>query len=123
MKKFLRTLRNRWRNAMPKFFSRVCWTASLVSGSALTAHEAMKVADIQPHDWWLDIAPYLIGFSAGIAFAAKFTQKYSGKPINKADSGSPATDDTPVEIPLPSSGGTPDNPDPLDIEPLDMNDM
>lgn len=105
MKKFFFILKNRWRNAMPKFFSRVCWTCSLISGTALAAHQAMKVADIQPHDWWLDIAPYLIGFPAGIAFAAKFTQKYTGKPINKADSGSA------------------DNSDDCDIEPLDMNDM
>jgi hypothetical protein len=29
--------------------------------------------------------PYLIGFPAGIAFAAKFTQQYNGEPIKKED--------------------------------------
>ena len=81
MKKFWTTLKSRWHNAMPKFFARVCWTCSLISGSALAAHEAMQVAGIQPHQWWLDIAPYLIGVPAGMAFAAKFSQQYTGEPI------------------------------------------
>ena len=81
MKKFWTTIKSRWRNAMPKFFSRVCWTCSLISGSALAANEAMQVAGIQPHQWWIDIAPYLIGVPAGMAFAAKFSQQYTGEPI------------------------------------------
>ena len=75
-------LLSRWRNAMPKFFKRVCWTCSLISGTALAANEAMQVAGIQPHEWWTDVAPYLIGVPAGIAFASKFTQQYTGEPVD-----------------------------------------
>ena len=91
MKKFWTTIKSRWRNAMPKFFSRVCWTCSLISGSALAANEAMQVAGIQPHQWWLDVAPYLIGVPAGMAFAAKFSQKYdkNGEPIGNGVSKAP----------------------------------
>ena len=85
-------LKSRWRNAMPKFFSRVCWTCSLISGTALAANEAMQVAGIQPHQWWLDIAPYLIGVPAGMAFAAKFSQRYdkNGEPIGNDKKPHPA---------------------------------
>lgn len=81
----LKELRSRWRNAMPRFFARVCWVCSLISGTALAANEAMQVAGIQPHQWWLDVAPYLIGVPAGMAFAAKFSQRYDshGNPVDK----------------------------------------
>lgn len=77
-------LLSRWRNAMPKFFKRLCWVCSLISGTALAANEAMQVAGIQPHQWWIDVAPYLIGVPAGMAFAAKFTQTYGkdGEPVD-----------------------------------------
>lgn len=76
------TLRQRWRNHMPVFFRRLFWTCSLISGTALAANTAMQAAAVTPHDWWTDVLPYLIGFPAGIAFAAKFTQQYHGQPID-----------------------------------------
>ena len=66
----------RWHNKMPKFFSRICWVCSLVSGTALAVNAAILAAGVQPHEWWSDILPYLVGIPAGMAFVAKFTQTY-----------------------------------------------
>lgn len=78
----LDVLRQRWSNAMPKFFRVVCWTCSLISGTALAVNTAIVAGGGTPHAWWSDIYPYLIGVPAGMAFAAKFTQKYSGRPVD-----------------------------------------
>lgn len=66
-------IKTRWKRKMPKFFKCVYKACLLISGTALAGHEAIIAAGIEPHKWWLDIAPYLIGFPAGIAFACKFT--------------------------------------------------
>ena len=85
MKDFWKELRQRWRNAMPQFFKRMMWICGLISGTALAAHESMALAGIQPHQWWLDIEPYLVAVPAGAMFACKFTQSYDrdGQPISK----------------------------------------
>jgi hypothetical protein len=82
---FWQVLKNRWRNHMPKFFARMMWICSLISGTALAANEAMELANIEPHQWWIDIRAYLIAVPAGAAFACKFTQEYdkNGQPIQK----------------------------------------
>lgn len=79
---FSATLRRRWRNHMPVFFRRLFWICSLISGTALAVNTAIVAGGGTPHEWWQDIYPYLLGFPAGIAFAAKFTQQYQGKPID-----------------------------------------
>lgn len=79
---FAATLRRRWRNHMPVFFRRLFWICSLISGTALAVNTAIMAGGGTPHEWWQDIYPYLLGFPAGIAFAAKFTQQYQGKPID-----------------------------------------
>ena len=76
------TLKRRWRNHMPVFFRRVFWVCSLISGTAITANTAMLSVGAVPPAWWQDIYPYLVAFSAGMAFAAKFTQQYHGQPID-----------------------------------------
>ena len=70
---------------MPKFFKRMMRVCALISGTALAAHEAMAVAGIQPHAWWLDVEPYLVAVPAGAMFACKFTQTYGkdGEPVRK----------------------------------------
>jgi len=85
MRDFWKELKQRWRNAMPQFFKRMMWICGLVSGTALAAHESMALAGIQPHQWWLDIEPYLVAVPAGAMFACKFTQNYDrdGNPIAK----------------------------------------
>lgn len=79
--KFLKTLYSRWRNHMPVFFSRLCWTCSLISGTAIAINTSFNELGGAPQ-WWQDIHTYLIAFPAGIAFAAKFTQQYNGQPLN-----------------------------------------
>lgn len=83
MKKFWNLITSRWQNAMPKFFSRICWACALVSGTALAVNTAITAGGGTPHEWWTDIYPYLLGIPAGAAFVAKFTQNYdqSGNPI------------------------------------------
>ena len=85
MKDFWKELKTRWQNAMPRFFKRMMWICGLISGTALAAHESMAVAGIQPHEWWLDIEPYLVAVPAGAMFACKFTQNYDrdGNPVRK----------------------------------------
>lgn len=108
MKQLITTLRTRWRNHMPKFFRRVCWTASLVSGSALAVNAAFNELGATPPEWWSSISSPLIAFSAGIAFAAKFTQTYGkdGQPIQKG-----------------LEPTQPDSYNDSDIEPLSADDM
>ena len=86
MKDFWKELKARWRNAMPQFFKRMMWICGLISGTALAANEAMTVAGIEPHQWWIDIRPYLIAVPAGAMFACKFTQNYdrNGNPVSKS---------------------------------------
>ncbi len=85
MKHLWHTIRDRWRNAMPKFFRIICWTCTLISGTALAVNEAMQAGGATPHEWWNDIYPYLLGIPAGMAFVAKMTQGYDdhGNPIKK----------------------------------------
>lgn len=75
-------LKKRWTNAMPRFFRVICWASALVSGTALAVNTAIVAGGGVPHAWWSDIYPYLLGVPAGMAFVAKFTQQYSGKPVD-----------------------------------------
>ena len=81
----LDVLRQRWHNAMPKFFRRICWVSALIGGTALAANTAITSGGGTTHEWWNDIYPYLLGIPAGAAFVAKFTQNYdkNGNPIKQ----------------------------------------
>lgn len=85
MKDFWKEMKTRWQNAMPKFFKRMMWICGLISGTALAANEAMELAHIEPHQWWIDIRAYFIAVPAGAMFACKFTQNYDrdGNPVKK----------------------------------------
>ena len=63
----------RWKKKMPKFFRWIMYVCALVSGTALVVNTAMITSGAQPHEWWVDIYPYLIGIPVGMAFCAKFT--------------------------------------------------
>ncbi len=63
----------RWQEKMPKFFRVVMWICALISGTALAVNTAILAAGAQPHDWWVEIFPYLIGVPAGAMFVCKFT--------------------------------------------------
>lgn len=85
--KLLETLRNRWRNTMPRFFRIICWICSLISGAALAANTAITAGGGTAHEWWNDLYPYLLGIPAGMAFVAKFTQNYdkNGNPVKQEE--------------------------------------
>ena len=97
----LRVLRQRWNNAMPKFFRVICWSCALVSGTALAVNTAIVAGGGIPHEWWSDIYPYLLGIPAGMAFVAKFTQNYdrNGNPINKPTISDRSRSETPPPMP------------------------
>lgn len=80
--KLIDTLKSRWKNTMPRFFRNICWVGTLISGTALAVNTAITAGGGTPHEWWNEIYPYLLGVPAGAAFVAKFTQQYSGQPID-----------------------------------------
>lgn len=63
----------RWQEKMPKFFRWMMCLCALISGTALAVNTAVLAAGAQPHEWWVDVFPYLIGVPAGVMFCAKFT--------------------------------------------------
>jgi hypothetical protein len=69
----LKEAKSRWSRKMPKFFRIIMWVCGFVSGTALAVNTAIMAAGAQPHDWWVNIFPYLIGIPAGAMFACKFT--------------------------------------------------
>ena len=121
----LRVLRQRWNNAMPKFFRVICWSCALVSGTALAVNTAIVAGGGIPHEWWSDIYPYLLGIPAGMAFVAKFTQNYdrNGNPVNKERPTVPPSPPPPHTAPDGSAvGNTANDSDietsqPIEIEP------
>ena len=79
---FVATIKGRWQNAMPRFFRNICWIGTLISGTAIAINTAITSGGGVAHEWWNEIYPYLLGVPAGAAFVAKFTQQYSGQPID-----------------------------------------
>lgn len=82
VRKFGKTLEQRWMNTMPKFFKVIFWVCSLISGTALAINTAIVAGGGTTHEWWNEIYPYLLGIPAGMAFVCKFTQQYNGKPVD-----------------------------------------
>lgn len=80
-------VRQRWSNAMPKFFKVILCICALVGGTALAINTAIVTGGGVTHEWWNELYPYLIGIPAGAAFVAKFTQTYGkdGQPLNNAE--------------------------------------
>lgn len=74
-----KTLCERWKNRMPKFFRVVFGIGMTMSGTAVAVQEALRHYDITPDDWWLAAYKYLIGIGVGLATASKLTQEYHGK--------------------------------------------
>ena len=73
VKQFGNEVSNRWKGKMPKFFKKVMWACGLVSGTALAVNTAIMAAGAQPHEWWVEIFPYLVGIPAGMIAVCKFT--------------------------------------------------
>ena len=63
----------RWQEKMPKFFRRIMWLCICIASTATAVHLYFTHFGIQPHEWWLNVLPYLTGIPFGMAFMAKFT--------------------------------------------------
>lgn len=74
MKRF-KTLLERWRATTPRFFKRIIYIGSVVSGVALAIHVALVAGSAIEPQWWQDIYPYLIGVPAGMAAVSKLTKE------------------------------------------------
>ena len=131
IKEFWNTLIHRWQNAMPRFFRNICWTCTLISGTALAVNTAITAGGGVTHEWWNDIYPYLLGIPAGMAFVAKFTQNYdrNGNPVNHnhknmappfpcESAAVPKASALGQIVPEASASGQEDN-EPFEIEPYD----
>ena len=74
MKRF-KTLSERWRATTPRFFKRIIYIGSVVSGVALAIHVALVAGSAIEPQWWQDICPYVIGVPAGMAAVSKLTKE------------------------------------------------
>lgn len=64
---------NRWHEKMPSFFRRIVILCAIVATTAFTVNTALQVAGAEPHDWWRDIYPMLIGVPIGMIVICKLT--------------------------------------------------
>ena len=74
MKRF-KTVSGRWRATTPRFFKRIIYIGSIVSGVALAIHVTLVAGGAVGSQCWQDIYPYLIGVSAVMAAVAKLTME------------------------------------------------
>ena len=79
-----RDARNRWKAKTPLAFKRVIKTCLGISSTALAVNMALQAGGAAEPEWWGVVYPYLIGFPAGMAAVAKFTQTYdsNGHPVS-----------------------------------------
>ena len=58
---------------MPRFFQRIVILCAIVVVTAFTVNTALTVAGAEPHDWWRDAYPLLIGVPIGMIVICKLT--------------------------------------------------
>ncbi len=77
----------RWKAKTPLLFKNIIKIGLGISGVAVAIHMALETAGAVEPEWWTMIYPYLVGFPAGMAAVAKFTQSYDkdGHPIYDKD--------------------------------------
>ena len=63
----------RWQERMPRFFQRIVILCAIVVVTAFTVNTALTVAGAEPHDWWRDAYPLLIGVPIGMIVICKLT--------------------------------------------------
>lgn len=63
----------RWHERMPRFFQRIVILCAIVVVTAFTVNTALTVAGAEPHDWWRDAYPLLIGVPIGMIVICKLT--------------------------------------------------
>ena len=64
---------HRWQEKMPKFFQRIVILCACVVATAFTVNTAMQIAGAEPHEWWRELYPLLIGVPVGMAVVCKLT--------------------------------------------------
>lgn len=63
----------RWKERMPRFFRYLMYLCAMVAGTAIAVNASLTSFGATPHEWWVDIYPYLIGVPVGMGFCCKFT--------------------------------------------------
>lgn len=63
----------RWHERMPRFFQRIVILCAIVVVTAFTVNTALTVAGAEPHNWWRDAYPLLIGVPIGMIVICKLT--------------------------------------------------
>lgn len=58
---------------MPRFFQRIVILCAIIVVTAFTVNTALTVAGAEPHDWWRDAYPLLIGVPIGMIVICKLT--------------------------------------------------
>lgn len=72
----------RWQERMPRFFQRIVILCAIVVVTAFTVNTALTVAGAEPHDWWRDAYPLLIGVPIGMIVICKLTVAGGYRDIN-----------------------------------------
>ena len=67
---------------MPRFFQRIVILCAIVVVTAFTVNTALTVAGAEPHDWWRDAYPLLIGVPIGMIVICKLTVAGGYRDIN-----------------------------------------
>lgn len=75
MKRFWKTIKDRWTAATPKFFKKVIWIGTSISGVAIAINTALGLAGAMAPVWWCNVYPYLVGVPAGMAAVAKLARE------------------------------------------------
>lgn len=75
MKLLIKTIKERWKAAMPVFFKWIMGIGTAIAGIALSIQLALDSGGATIPEWWEKLYPYLIGIGAGMTATAKFTQK------------------------------------------------
>lgn len=75
MKQLIKTIKDRWKAAMPVFFKWIMGIGTTMAGIALSIQLALDSGNAVIPEWWEKLYPYIIGIGAGMTATAKFTQK------------------------------------------------
>ena len=63
----------RWQQKMPRFFRQLMVLCACVAVTAFTVNTAMVESGAEPHEWWRNVYPLLIGVPSGMIVVCKLT--------------------------------------------------
>ena len=75
-------LKERWTAKMPRFFRGLMILCTCIVGTALGVNQIMVIGGAQPHWWWTEIYPLLLGVPTGMAIVCKLTVAGGYKDVN-----------------------------------------